>query len=124
MASEKCPGFGVISHPLGKFWVFGSLLGVGILSSPGVSGRVRLGSGLSSLGAVRRSFRVGSFLASLIFWGVPGLPGFVLPWVMHLGIVGSMPVPRGSAGTVIVTVTVSVIRSVSVTVSVTVTVRG
>ena len=124
MTSKKGPGFGMVSHPLGVFWVFGCLLGVGILSSPGVSGRVRLGSGLSSLGAVRRSFRVDSFLASLIFWWVFGLPGVVLPWVMHLSIVGSMPIPRGSAGTVIVTVTVSVTRSVSVTVSVTVTVRG
>ena len=124
MAGEKGPSFGMIGHPLGIFWVFGSLLGVSILTSPGVIGGVRLGSGSASLGAVRRSFRVGSFPASLGFWWVLWLPGFVLPWVVHLSIVGSMPVPRGSTGTVIVTVTVSVTRSVSVTVSVTVTVRG
>ena len=41
---------------------------------------------------------------------------------MHLSIVWSMPVSRGSIGAVIVTVTVT--SSVSVTASVTVTVRG
>ena len=43
---------------------------------------------------------------------------------MHLGIVRSMPVSRGSIGAVIVTVTVTVTSSVSVTVNVTITVRG
>ena len=67
---------------------------------------------------------MGSFLASLGFWGVFCFLGFALPRVMHHGIVGPGFVSGGSIGTITVTVTVN--RSVSVTVnrSVTVTVSG
>ena len=64
---------------------------------------------------------MGSFLASLGFWGVFWFFGFTLPRVMHHGIIGPGFVSGGSIGTVTVTVsrsvTVTVNRSVTVTVS-------